>query len=261
MNEIHWEPREPPLVRVENASLRLGGKEILSGVSLGVCRGEILTIIGPNGGGKTTLLRIMLGLLSPDQGQVTRAPGLRIGYMPQRITFDPVLPLNVRRFLTLSTPQPEPALLKVLEEVGAAALLNAPMQNLSGGELQRVLMARALLRDPDLLALDEPAQGVDVHGQVELFGLISKISHERGCAVVMVSHDLHLVMAATDRVLCLNRHICCTGSPGSVQANPAFIELFSPRALGNLAIYSHQHNHHHDPVTGKECAGKECQHD
>lgn len=249
------------MVKAEGINLRLGGKEILRGVSLGVCRGEILTIIGPNGGGKTTLLRIMLGLLNPDQGQVTRTPGLRIGYMPQRLTFDPVMPLTVRRFMTLATPQPETALIKVLEEVGAAALLNSPMQSLSGGELQRVLMARALLREPDLLALDEPAQGVDVHGQVELFGLISKISHERGCAVVMVSHDLHLVMAATDRVLCLNRHICCTGTPGSVRANPAFIELFSPQALGNLAIYSHQHNHHHDPVTGKECAGKECRHD
>lgn len=253
MNDIKRQSQEPPLVRVEDACLRLAGKEILCGVSLGVCRGEIVTIIGPNGGGKTTLLRIMLGLLEPDQGRVTRTPGLKIGYMPQRISFDPVLPLNVRRFLTLATPQPEAALRKVLAEVGAADLFNSPMQNLSGGELQRVLMARALLREPDLLALDEPAQGVDVHGQVELFGLISRISHERGCAVVMVSHDLHLVMAATDRVLCLNRHICCTGTPGSVRANPAFIELFSPQALGNLAIYSHQHDHHHDPVTGKEC--------
>jgi zinc transport system ATP-binding protein len=253
MNEMTQLQPESPLVRVEDVCLRLAGKEILCGVSLGVCRGEILTIIGPNGGGKTTLLRIMLGLLAPGQGKVTRAPGLRIGYMPQRITFDPVLPLTVRRFMTLSTPHPETGLRKILEEVGAADLLEAPVHNLSGGELQRVLLGRALLREPDLLALDEPAQGVDVHGQVDLFALISRISHERGCAVVMVSHDLHLVMASTDRVLCLNRHICCTGTPGSVRANPAFIELFSPQALGNLAIYSHQHNHHHDPVTGKEC--------
>ncbi|NTV13860.1 MAG: ATP-binding cassette domain-containing protein [Desulfobulbaceae bacterium] len=253
MNDPSWPQLEPPLVRAEEISLRLAGKDILCGISLGVCRGEIVTIIGPNGGGKTTLLRIMLGLLAPDQGQVTRTPGLKIGYMPQRLTFDPVLPLNVRRFLTLATPQSEAELRRVLEEVGAAALLNSSAHNLSGGELQRVLMARALLRDPDLLVLDEPAQGVDVHGQVELFSLISRISHQRGCAVVMVSHDLHLVMAATDRVICLNRHICCTGTPGSVRANPAFIELFSPQALGNLAIYSHQHDHHHDPVSGKEC--------
>lgn len=253
MSERQPFPAKPPLVMVEDACLRLAGQEILCGVSLAVSRGEILTIIGPNGGGKTTLLRIMLGLLSPDRGQVSRAPGLRIGYMPQRITFDPVLPLNVRRFLTLAAPRPRVDLERVLAEVGALELLEAPVHNLSGGELQRVLLGRALLREPDLLALDEPAQGVDVHGQVELFGLISRISHERGCAVVMISHDLHLVMAATDRVLCLNRHICCTGTPGSVRANPAFIELFSPQALGNLAIYSHQHDHHHDPVTGKEC--------
>jgi len=244
----------PPLLQIDGVGLRLAGKEILSGISLGVRPGEILTIIGPNGGGKTTLLRIMLGLLAPDQGTVTRATGLRIGYMPQRITFDPVLPLTVRRFMTLATPQSEERLGQALAEVGVSHLLDAPVHNLSGGELQRVLMARALLREPDLLALDEPAQGVDVHGQVELFGLISKISHQRGCAVVMVSHDLHLVMAATDRVLCLNRHICCTGTPGAVQANPAFIELFSPSALGNLAIYSHQHDHRHDPVSGKECS-------
>jgi len=247
------ELRQEALIHAAGLNLRLAGKEILCGVSLEVRRGEIVTIIGPNGGGKTTLLRIMLGLLHPDQGTVTRAPGLRIGYMPQRITFDPVLPLTVRRFLTLATPQSEARLVAGLEEVGVAALLNAPVHNLSGGELQRVLMARALLREPDLLALDEPAQGVDVQGQVDLFGLISKISHQRGCAVVMVSHDLHLVMAATDRVLCLNRHICCTGSPGAVQANPAFIELFTPQALGNLAIYSHQHDHQHDPVSGREC--------
>lgn len=243
----------PTLVRMAGVGLCLGGKEVLTGISLGICRGEILTIIGPNGGGKTTLLRIMLGLLNPDQGTVHRAAGLRIGYMPQRITFDPVLPLTVRRFLTLSAPQSEARLVAGLDEVGVPALLEAAIHNLSGGELQRVLMARALLREPDLLVLDEPAQGVDVNGQVELFDLISRISHQRGCAVVMVSHDLHLVMAATDRVLCLNRHICCTGSPGAVQANPAFLTLFGPRALGNLAIYSHQHDHHHDPVTGKEC--------
>jgi zinc transport system ATP-binding protein len=252
MSAIDCPSPESPLLQAEGITLRLGGKEILSGVSLGVGRGEILTIIGPNGGGKTTLLRIMLGLLKPDRGRVTRAAGLRIGYMPQRITFDPVLPLNVRRFLTLSAPQPKPRLLEVLGEVGGGDLLHSSMQNLSGGELQRVLMARALLREPDLLVLDEPAQGVDVHGQAEIFGLISTISHQRGCAVVMVSHDLHLVMAATDRVLCLNRHICCTGAPGSVRANPAFIELFSLKAPGNLAIYSHQHNHQHDPVTGQE---------
>jgi zinc transport system ATP-binding protein len=245
-------PRRETLIRATDLHLRLAGREILRGINLEVQRGEILTIIGPNGGGKTTLLRVMLGLLPADSGSVTQARGLKIGYMPQKIHFDPILPLSVRRFLTLAARHPRAALLQALTEVGVPDLLEAPVQTVSGGELQRILLARALLREPDLLVLDEPAQGVDVQGQQELFGLISRLSHDRGCAVLMVSHDLHLVMAATDRVVCLNRHICCTGSPGAVQANPAFIELFTPRALGNLAIYAHKHDHRHDPISGKE---------
>jgi len=246
-------PREEVLIRAEDIHLSLAGREILTGVSLEVSRGEILTVIGPNGGGKTTLLRIMLGLLKPDSGRVSQTRGIKIGYMPQKMHFDPILPLSVRRFLTLSAPRPGEALVRALAEVGAPNLLDAPVQTLSGGELQRILLARALLREPDLLALDEPAQGVDVHGQEELFDLISRLSHELGCAVLMVSHDLHLVMAATDRVICLNRHVCCTGHPGAVQADPAFLKLFTPRTLTNLALYTHQHNGHRDPATGKEC--------
>jgi zinc transport system ATP-binding protein len=241
------------LIRAENIHLRLADKEILSGVSLEVRRGEILTVIGPNGGGKTTLLRIMLGLLHPDSGLVVQAEGIKIGYMPQKIHFDPVLPLSVRRFLTLAAPRPREELVQALAEVGAPTLLDAPVQTVSGGELQRILLARALLREPELLVLDEPAQGVDVQGQQDLFDLISRLSHDRGCAILMVSHDLHLVMAATDRVICLNRHICCTGNPGAVQADPAFLKLFTPRAVGSLALYTHQHNSHRDPSTGKEC--------
>jgi len=244
---------EEPLIRAENIHLRLADKEILSGISLEVHRGEILTVIGPNGGGKTTLLRVMLGLLNPDAGVVLQAAGIKIGYMPQKIHFDPILPLSVRRFLTLAAQRPREALVRALAEVGAPTLLEAPVQNVSGGELQRILLARALLREPDLLVLDEPAQGVDVQGQQELFDLISRLSHDRGCAVLMVSHDLHLVMAATDRVVCLNRHICCTGHPVAVQADPAFLKLFTPRAVGSLALYTHKHNGHSDPTTGKEC--------
>jgi zinc transport system ATP-binding protein len=245
--------REEPLIRAEDIYLRLADKEILSGISLKVHQGEILTIIGPNGGGKTSLLRVMLGLLRPDSGLVHQAAAIKIGYMPQKIHFDPILPLSVRRFLTLAASRPREALVRALDEVGAPTLLESPVQNVSGGELQRILLARALLREPDLLVLDEPAQGVDVQGQEELFGLISRLSHDRGCAILMVSHDLHLVMAATDRVVCLNRHICCTGNPVAVQADPAFLELFTPRAVGNLALYTHHHNGHLDPSTGKEC--------
>jgi zinc transport system ATP-binding protein len=244
--------RGETLIAAREVHVRLARSEILSGVSLSVERGEILTVIGPNGAGKTTLLRVLLGLLLPTSGTVTAAPGLRIGYMPQRIQVDPVLPLTVRRFLTLTGRHRPDALRQVLTEVGAAGTVESPVQALSGGEMQRVLLARALLRQPDLLVLDEPVQGVDVQGQIDLFALIARIREERGCGVLMVSHDLHLVMAATDRVVCLNRHVCCTGSPETVQESAAFAELFSPAVVRNLALYAHQHDHRHDSPTGKE---------
>ena len=252
-------PDRGALLAAEGIVVRHGDGTVLEAVDLQVGRGEIVTIIGPNGAGKTTLLRVLLGLFPPTVGTVDRAPGLRIGYMPQRLTIDPVLPLSVRRFLTLTGRYPEGQLRQVLAEVGAETLLDAEVQRLSGGETQRVLLARALLRDPDLLVLDEPVQGVDVHGQVELFALITRLRRERGCAVLMVSHDLHLVMAATDRVVCLNRHVCCTGTPEAVQGNPAYLELFGPQVIDSFAVYAHQHDHHHDPVSGRACApGCDC---
>jgi zinc transport system ATP-binding protein len=244
--------KERLLAAVEEVRVQLPRGEALAGVSLEIRRGEIVTIIGPNGAGKTTLLRVLLGLLAPTSGRVVLAPGVRIGYMPQRIQIDTVLPLSVRRFLTLTGRRTDAELHRILTEVGALAVIDSPVQGLSGGEMQRVLLAKALLRNPDLLVLDEPVQGVDVQGQVELFGLIGRLRQERGCAVLMVSHDLHLVMAATDRVVCLNRHVCCTGTPESVQGSQAYVELFSPQAVANLAVYSHQHDHRHDPVSGKE---------
>ena len=240
------------LAAAEEVRVQLAQGEALAGVSLEIRRGEIVTIIGPNGAGKTTLLRVLLGLLAPTTGRVVLAPGVRIGYMPQRIQIDTVLPLSVRRFLTLTGRRSDAELRRVLAEVGALAVIDSPVQGLSGGEMQRVLLAKALLRNPDLLVLDEPVQGVDVQGQVELFGLIGRLRQERGCAVLMVSHDLHLVMAATDRVVCLNRHVCCTGTPESVQGSQAFVELFSPQTVANLAVYAHQHDHRHDLVSGKE---------
>ena len=253
IKQVSVTPATEPLLTAENLGVGFAAGTVLSDVSLQVRRGEIVTIIGPNGAGKTTLLRLLLGLLPADSGRVTRAAGLRIGYMPQRLQIDTVLPLTVRRFLALTGRYPLADLHAVLAEVGAGALLDAPVQRLSGGETQRVLLARALLRQPDLLVLDEPVQGVDVLGQVELFALIERIRRERGCAVLMVSHDLHLVMAATDRVICLNTHVCCTGTPEAVQGSAAYLELFGPTALSNFAVYAHQHDHHHDPVSGKAC--------
>ena len=226
-------------------TLLQGGRQLLRQVGLQLGPGEILTIIGPNGAGKTTLLRVALGLQAPTSGSVYRRPGLRIGYMPQRLQLDATLPLTVRRFLAMAASQHPEQIEAVLDSVGAAGVLHSPLQKISGGELQRVLLARALLREPDLLVLDEPVQGVDVHGQIELYQLITRIREERGCAVLMVSHDLHLVMAATDRVLCLNRHICCSGTPEAVTSDPAYLALFGPLAVQHLAVYSHDQNHRH----------------
>jgi zinc transport system ATP-binding protein len=223
----------------------IGPHTILDRVSLQLHDGEILTVIGPNGAGKTSLLRLLMGLESPNAGSVWRRPGLRIGYMPQQLTIDPSMPLSVGRFLRLAERNPQ-ALAAAADEVGIAALLNTPLVAVSGGEFQRVLLARALLRKPQLLFLDEPVQGVDVHGQAELYALINDIRHRHHCAVLMISHDLHLVMAATDTVLCLNRHVCCAGKPEVVSAHPAFLKLFGSRTSAEIAVYTHHHDHEHD---------------
>ena len=233
------------VLEVQAVSVRSRQREILSQVDLQVRSGEVVTIIGPNGAGKTTLLRVALGLLKPTSGRVWIRPGLRVGYLPQRFQVDPFLPLTVRRFLRLSGAIDERTMAIALAEVGAEKLLDTAMQSLSGGETQRVLLARTLLRSPELLVLDEPAQGVDLHGQVELFSLLETVRRERGCSVLMVSHDLHLVMASTGRVICLNGHVCCTGSPAAVTRNPAFVELFGEKAADNLAVYAHDREHQH----------------
>jgi len=232
------------LIQLRAVSLRAGNRDILQHVSLTLHAGEILSIVGPNGAGKTTLLKVMLGLLSPTQGAVVREPALCIGYMPQRLHIDPLFPLTVKRFLQLG--QTARAFSHILAEVGVSeAVLDSPLAAVSGGELQRILLARALLREPDLLVLDEPAQGVDLMGQGELYSLISQIRVKHDCAIVLVSHDLNVVMAQTDTVVCLNQHICCSGRPEAVTRDPAFTALFGDVAK-NLAFYTHKHDHSHD---------------
>lgn len=234
------------LIRGQGLSKSFGGRAVLDDVDLSVADGEIVTVIGPNGAGKSVLLRILLGLVRPDRGSVIRRPAVRVGYMPQKLTVDPTLPLPVRRFLDLAAPASTQAIGAALAEVGASAVIDSPIQAVSGGEFQRVLLARALLREPDLLVLDEPVQGVDVGGQEDLFRLIRGIRDRRGCGVLMVSHDLHLVMAATDTVVCLNHHVCCTGKPETVRGDPAYQALFGGTALDAIAVYTHHHDHAHD---------------
>ncbi|SDU37256.1 zinc ABC transporter ATP-binding protein ZnuC [Halopseudomonas salegens] len=251
------------LLGLEDVNLQLNGNNILEQVSLSVRRGEVVTLIGPNGAGKTSLVRIVLGLLAADSGQVQRHSGLRIGYMPQKLQVDATLPLTVERFLLLSPGTRRPAAEAALSEVGASHLLKRPLQQVSGGELQRILLARALLRKPDLLVLDEPVQGVDVNGQIELYQLITRLRDRYNCGVLMVSHDLHLVMATTNTVVCLNRHVCCSGHPEQVSTDPAFVAMFGEQASA-LAVYNHHHDHDHDlhgeVIPGSHSHGPDCKH-
>jgi zinc transport system ATP-binding protein len=227
-------------------SFRYGKLSVLQSVDLEVRKGEIVTLIGPNGAGKSTLLKLVLGLLQPAAGTAFRRPDLRVGYVPQRLHVDAVLPITARRFLCLPKRSDEARLMACLEEVGAPQVLGRAMQDLSGGEMQRLLLARALLRDPDLLILDEPLQGVDIGGQQSLFQLIETVRTSRGCGVILVSHDLHVVLAGTDRVVCLNKHICCSGKPESVSRNPAYLTLFGQQNAEGMALYQHRHDHRHD---------------
>jgi zinc transport system ATP-binding protein len=234
------------LIEGTDISLSLGGRQILDRVDIGVGRREIVTLIGPNGAGKSMLLGMLLGLRQPDRGDIRRVDGLTIGYLPQRISIDPTMPLTVERMLALTNTVDREAGRAELQGVGAGHLADAMMHDLSGGELQRVMLARAMLRNPDLLVLDEPVQGVDFSGELDLYELIARIRDRRGCGILLVSHDLHLVMASTDRVVCLNHHICCAGHPEAVKRDPEYLALFGSRAAESLAVYAHVHDHDHD---------------
>lgn len=234
------------LVEVAGLEVRAKNRVLVTGIELSVMAGEIVSVIGPNGAGKTTLIRAVLGLIQPTSGSVRMRAGMRIGYVPQRLVLNPNLPLTTRRFVGLSGNFQKGRRRAVLEEVGIAHVADSSVHDLSGGEFQRALLARALLRDPDLLVLDEPAQAVDITGQSELYALIERIRNERGCGVLMVSHDLHLVMSATDKVICINGHMCCAGHPDAVSQHPEYVALFGSEAARSLALYHHHHDHTHD---------------
>lgn len=227
------------LLELKNIGYRTDGLTVLENISFNLPAGKIVTLIGPNGAGKTTLLKIVLGILSPTAGTLTKKDGLKIGYVPQKLSVPTTVPLTVRRFMALGHNAAESDILAALRETGAESLADRSVHPLSGGETQRVLLARALMQQPDLLVLDEPAQGLDPAGEESLYELISKLNKERGFAVLMVSHDLYVVMAKTDNVICLNRHICCSGKPQDVAGLTPYTTL-----------YRHSHDHIHLPDGG-----------
>ncbi|VAW61232.1 Zinc ABC transporter, ATP-binding protein ZnuC [hydrothermal vent metagenome] len=248
------------LLKAEHIGLKINQRQILQDINLNIKAGEIVTLIGPNGSGKTTLVKVLLGLIESDEGHLQKKEKLVIGYMPQKLHIDAVLPMTVMRFLKMGIKVSEDEVQKMSTSVGVNTLLDQALQSISGGEFQRVLLTRALLRKPDLLVLDEPAQGVDINGQQQLYQLISNIRDEYGCGVLMISHDLHLVMEATDQVLCLNTHICCSGHPEAVSQHPEYLRLFGS-SLDGMAVYTHHHNHSHE-LSGDvvACQREGCKH-
>jgi zinc transport system ATP-binding protein len=234
------------LIETRRLCLRQAGNLVLQNVDFSIDRGEIVTIVGPNGSGKSSLLRALIGALPIAAGEVIRAPGLRIGYVPQKLHIDTTLPLTVRRFLNLPRRRSNARLEAALTRAGLPDLAERQMSALSGGQFQRVLLARALLGDPDILILDEATQGLDQPGAAAFYQQIEEVRRALNLAVLMVSHDLHVVMAASDRVLCLNGHICCEGTPEIVADAPEYRALFGTGTKGALALYRHEHHHSHD---------------
>ena len=235
-----------PLVELRGVDVSLGGRAALHGVDMTIARGEIVTVVGPNGSGKTTLMRTILGALRPTGGRVARAPGLRVGYVPQALRMDATLPMSAARFLSLPRRRPAAEVRAALARAGALDVADRQMGALSGGQARRVMLARALMDAPDLLILDEPTAGLDQPGSAAFYREIERVRREEGCAVLMVSHELHVVMAASDRVICLNGHVCCQGAPALVADAPEYRALFGAGTGGALALYRHEHAHGHD---------------
>ena len=234
------------LLRADNVSYSQGQRLILDRVSFELRRTQITTIIGPNGAGKSTLANIVNGLIDNYSGVVERSPGLRIGYLPQKVYVNTLMPLSVERLLRLTRQSSDAQIEQALAQSEVGYLRYRQVRSLSEGELKRVLLARTTLGKPDLIVLDEPTAGVDVSGEIRMYQLIGELRDQLQCAVLLVSHDLHLVMSQTDQVLCLNQHLCCSGLPESVSRHPEYLALFGQQAAQSIAVYAHHHDHEHD---------------
>jgi len=234
-----------PLVKLENAGVYKSSKWLVKGISFEVNNGQIVTLIGPNGSGKTTTAKMILNILNADEGLVTSNTN-KMAYVPQKINIDWTMPLRVIDFMKITSSINNAQITEALTLTGVEKLLYDEVHNLSGGEFQRVLIARAVAKKPELLVLDEPVQGVDFNGEIALYNLIKKISDKLNCGILLISHDMHFVMSATDHVICLNGHICCSGTPSSVVKNPAYIKLFGEHNAETLSFYQHHHDHSHN---------------
>jgi len=233
------------LVKLENAGVQKTSKWLVKGISFEICQGQIVTLIGPNGSGKTTTAKMILNIMNADEGQIIRNTD-KMAYVPQKINIDWTMPLRVIDFMKITNNLNNNQVLESLTTTGVDKLLYNQIHNLSGGEFQRVLIARAIAKKPDLLVLDEPVQGVDYNGEIALYNLIKKISVNLNCGILLISHDMHFVMSTTDHVVCLNGHICCSGTPSNVVKNPEYIKLFGEHNSETLSYYQHHHNHSHD---------------
>ena len=234
------------LISIENIYVNYGAKNVLHGVDLSIDEGEIVTIVGPNGSGKTSLLRAIIGATSLQKGKITLKDNLKMGYVPQRLNFDSSLPMTVERFMHLSNNINKKECFNALEKAGAPNIFKSQISQLSGGQFQRVLLARAIIDKPDILLLDEATQGLDQPGSALFYKQIEEVRRETNCAVLMISHDLHVVMSTSDRVICLNGHVCCSGTPANVASDPEYKAMFGAGTEGTLALYQHQHDHDHD---------------
>ena len=233
------------LVKLENAGVQRTSKWLVKGISFEISQGQIVTLIGPNGSGKTTTAKMILNIMNADEGQITRNTD-KMAYVPQKINIDWTMPLRVIDFMKITNNLNDNQVIESLTTTGVDKFLYNQIHNLSGGEFQRVLIARAIAKKPDLLVLDEPVQGVDYNGEIALYNLIKKISVNLNCGILLISHDMHFVMSTTDHVVCLNGHICCSGTPSSVVKNPEYIKLFGEHNSETLSYYQHHHDHSHD---------------